>query len=96
MLVNFDAELKGLNGEVIKAQEGNVTLKSIVANALLGNYEDERNLQAEQKVKRYKLAHKVTEGGEIEVDAEDTVLMRKLVNKAYGTLIVGQVFDILK
>ena len=48
------------------------------------------------KIKRYELARKINEGGEVEVTAEDISMIKERVGIAFGTLIVGSVYDILE
>ncbi len=100
MKINLLQELKTLEGEVLKiAREGKaeepMTLKNPCINALMGAYEDERNLSGEEKVKRYELATKIQAFSEVEFTPEEAVLVRKLVAKAYSPLVVGQVWKML-
>lgn len=100
--IDFSQALKALNGEDMKMMNpdgsvgGVLKLSEVCSNALLSGYEDEKNLSAEEKVKRFKLAHKVFEAGEIELASEEATLIRKVVNKKYPTMIVGQVYEVIK
>lgn len=71
-------------------------LRKVLVEALLLNYNDETP-SGEDKVTRYELAVKIQAAdGELEVKAEEVALMKKLVGKAYATIIVGQAWKMLE
>lgn len=72
------------------------TLKKICIDSLLGNFEDEKDLSGEDKLKRYELAMKIKAGGEIELASEDIASLKKLIGKRYNALVVGQAWNILE
>ena len=98
MKINFDQELKTLDDQPIISESKGVTLKSAAVNALLAIYPDEQNLSGEEKAKRYVLATRIyaNSGDKPDLSLEDIVLIKKLIGKAYGPLIVGQSFQILE
>lgn len=71
-----------------------LTLYSVCAEALLAQLRDE-NPPGEEKARRYQLALKITNEDEIELTPEEAVLIRSLVAKVYGPLVVGQVWELL-
>ena len=74
-----------------------VTLKAVCATALTAVFKDEQNLPAEKKVLRFTLAQKIVATKEaIELNPEEVVMIKKLVGKMSGPLVVGQVYNILK
>lgn len=95
MKVNFDAVMKDLKGEPIKDGQEDFKLGSACCNALLAPYPDEQNLDSKDKVRRYKLALKVTAGGEQDLSVEEVADLKKLVGKAFPPLIVGRAFEVL-
>ena len=104
-IIDFSLQIKDAKGEPIRDGINIVTLGEICAQALLSNHEEDRSVSAESKVARYKLFHSIFERDEdgsmtpkkaLEVGSEDAALIRKMVNRSFGTLIVGQVFDIIK
>ena len=116
MRINFNQVLKTIEGEPLedidrkKGSDGydtggkpitkKLTLKDVSRNSLTANYEDERNLSADEKLSRYDLATKIynngaKEGKEIPVSAEEITMLKKLIGKAYGVLVVGAAFKIL-
>jgi len=65
--------------------------------ALLASYEDEKSLSGEEKASRYTLALAIHASVEpLDLKAEDVVLIKKLVAKGYGPLIVGQAWMLLE
>lgn len=98
MVVAIDAKMRNMDGSVIPDTKGNeATLKGVVVEALLAQFEDERQLSGEDKLKRYQLAMKVNESeGVCEMTAEEIALVKKLIGKAYGPLVSGQAWTILE
>lgn len=96
MKINFGQALKTLEGEELKYGEKALALKVPAVNALMGAYEDERNLSGEEKVKRYDLAMRITSITEPDLTAEETALIKKLIAKAYSPLVVGQAWKMLE
>ena len=98
-LINFDTEFKDMEGEVIKQPSGkNATLRGAAVDALLAQFQDEQNLSGEEKLKRWTLAKHIVKSKDApcEVTAEDISLIKKLIAKAYGALVVGQAWEILE
>lgn len=73
-----------------------LTLKRAMVNALQAMFEDERQLEGEKKLERWKLAMKIHLGGEIDLTAEEIVLVKRLVGKLYGPSVVGPVWTALE
>lgn len=96
MKINFNQTLNNITGEVLKEGDKEITLKPIIINALMGSYEDEKTLSGEDKLARYELATKINQTEEAEITVEEASQIKKLVGKAYSTLIVGQVYKILE
>jgi len=96
MLVDFKKELVDLNGIVILDTTGKpATLKGVTIDALMAVYQDEQNLGGEEKLKRYELGLMLSKDM-FEVTVEEISLIKKLIGKAYGALIVGQAWNILE
>lgn len=93
MKINFNQPIKNIKGEDIE----NLTLKTISVEALLAAFDDERSsLTGEEKVKRYHLATQIHTNDEIDITVEDISLIKKLIGKGYGALIVGQAWEVLE
>lgn len=100
MKINFSIEIEDLEGNPIPKSETNktnATVGSCCINALMASYEDEKGLSGDDKVKRLNLAQKIhSDKSEYEYTAEDVVLLKKLVGKAYAPLVVGRVYEVLE
>ena len=97
MIKNLDVVLRDLEGkEIIDSEDTKrpVLARTIIINALMATYKDE-NPSGEEKVRRYKLAM-LLHGGSHELSAEDIVLIKTLVGKGWGPIIVGQIYDLLE
>lgn len=93
---NLDLPIVDINGKPLPKDTGGETLvKDIAVSALFGQYADEQALSGDEKFRRFKLAMTVNDGGSQDLSPEDVVLIKKLVGKAYGPLIVGQVYNVL-
>ncbi len=86
------------NDGIIELIKGSpFTLKEAARNALLSQFEDERNLDVNEKVKRYDLFLKVkTAEDPADFTSDEIVLIKKLIGKAYAVLIVGQAVKLLE
>lgn len=104
--IDFSVKLTDSDGQPIKVcvdprpqpecvKEVEMTLGVVVRNALYQSYPDERELSGDEKFKRAELAQALTGAGEVKVKAEDIALMKKLVAKLYGPLIVYRAWQLL-
>jgi len=99
MKVDFSEVLKALDGnDICISPDSNVsaTLKEVSVIALMSSYEDERNLPGEQKFERWRLANKIHGGDVVELSIEEVALLKKLIGKAWGPLVVGQAWTLLE
>lgn len=101
MLVNVDVNLKNMDGQVMKDNDGagnaiDATLKLAIVNAILVPAQQGKQESGVDKVTKYELAKKVFAGGEVELDEKEITLIKDKVGEVYPPLIVGQVFEHLK
>lgn len=94
MKKNLDTKITTLKGEEVPVNGEPATVRGIVVDALLAQMPGE-NPDSKEKVDRYKLAVRLNDGGEQDLTPEEIVLIKKLVGKNYGPLVVGQVFALL-
>ncbi len=87
---------QNLMGQDILVDGQPLTLSKVAVNALVGSYQDEQGISGDEKVKRWQLAMKIRGQEEIDLAAEDIALIKKLIGKAYGPVIVGQAFLLLE
>ena len=96
MKIRFDETMKDLDGKAIIGDGRDLTLKQIACNALSLIFNDEQNLSGEEKAKRGLLAMRIYANTEIDLTVEEVALIKKLIGKAYGPLIVAQAWEILE
>lgn len=99
MKIDFSSVLKGLDGKELKGDlkgEKSLTLGSVCVESLMASFPDEERLSGNDKVKRFKLAQKIYNRTPVDITVEDASLIKELIGKAYGPLIVGQVWDLLE
>lgn len=95
MNVNFDATINDLAGNAVVENGKPVTLGSLCSIALLGSYEDERQLSGDKKVLRFKLAQQVYDGGFVDLKAEDIAELKLVVAKAFTALPCARCYELL-
>lgn len=96
MQIDFSTPILDLKGNTIKDGENDFLLSTVACNALLQPYQDEQNLNATEKLRRYKIATKVSDGGVQDLSVEDVAELKKLIGKGFPPLVVGRSFDILE
>lgn len=96
MKVDFSTPIRDFKGNDVKERDGSVvTLASIATQALSATYDDEKNLKADDKYKRFKIAILVCDGGEVELSVEHVAELKKLIGKGFGPLVVGRAYEAL-
>jgi hypothetical protein len=94
---DFSKQLQGIPGSISPDQDGNYpTLGAVAVGALLANFQDEASLAGEEKLRRYKLAERISQGGAQEVSAEEIALIKKQIAKAHAIAIVGPAYEALE
>lgn len=93
-MVNLNEELKLLDGEPLTKGEAKkpITLKIALVDALGAMFEDERSLDGEEKLKRFKLSLKVFNHAEVELNSGETELLKKVVGKMYAPAVSGMIW----
>lgn len=95
MKVNFGATMKDMDGSDVIENGKPVTLAAIGVVSLLANF-DKENPAVEEKLARYRIAHKIKDGGIVDLTVEELSVVKAMVGKVYGTMIVGQAFQLLE
>jgi hypothetical protein len=99
MVIDVSKNLVQLNGQPIMDmdEQGNAvpaTVKNALVNAVLS---PEQNEKGTQKVQKYELAKKLYRAEkDVEVTAEEVVLIKKRVEELFAPLIVGQIVELLE
>lgn len=93
-MINLNEELKLLDGEPITKGENKkpLTLKGALVDALGAMFEDERNLDGEEKLKRFKLSMKVFNLDTWEPNSSEMELLKKVSAKMYGPAVSGMIW----
>jgi len=92
-------EFDNFRNELSKGKQS--TLRSVATNVLLmteiGGNGRARELSGDKKVERYDLAMKIHKSpdGLVDLKSEQVTLLKELIAKAYGPLMVGQAYEIL-
>jgi hypothetical protein len=94
MKINFDQELKGLDGEALKEGDKAFTLKRAAVEALVALAPDDR-ANGEEKCKRWQLAVRVNGGGEVELSPEEAAMVKERIGRLYGPLVIGPAWQLL-
>lgn len=81
-------------GQVVNEKEP-MTVRLATVRALTAMFRDEQSLEGEKKVARFHLALRITDEDEPSLTAEEVVLIKKLVGKMFGNVIVGRTWAIL-
>ena len=97
-MIDFTTVISDLDGGAISdGSEARMpfTLGSAAVRALVIPYEDERNLSPEEKFKRGELAARIHAATSLCLKSEEITLLKKLIGKAYGPLIVFRAWPLL-
>lgn len=92
---NFDFALKDLTGKTITDENGTEFIAKVaVINALVNEgFDKETGLQ---KTRRFNVAMRIYEGGDIELTREEVETIKTAVgNSSFGPIVVGPIFNYL-
>lgn len=93
---NLDVLMLDMNDTAMEREKDvPLVVKDVAIIALTSQYNDEPNLNGDEKFRRFELAMKVNKGGAQDYAPEEIVLMKKLIGKAYSPLVVGRAFEVL-
>lgn len=93
MKPNWKLELKTIKDEPIKENDKPVTLEDVVYASLLVN-DHQAQESGDEKLKKARLAKKVVEDGEVSI--EEAALIKKVIGKYQGPMIVLAVEEALE
>lgn len=104
MKINFntvmtDPEGKAITDTIAAQTNGGIakdlTLGSAAIYALNSSFQDEKDLDGNEKFNRGRLAYDIYKTPELDVKPEDIVIVKKVIGKLYTPLVVYQAFNIL-
>lgn len=73
-----------------------LTLRLACTRALSSIYRDEQGVSGEKKFERGVLAMKIYNEDTVDLEAEETVVVKELVAKLYGPIVILQVHNLLE
>jgi hypothetical protein len=95
MKIDFATVLRDKQGQALKDQDGkDATLGGAAETALFAAFTDEASIDGAEKAKRFKLGMRVGKPDE-EFTPEEVALMKRLIGKAFGPIIVGRAYELL-
>lgn len=95
MKIKLTQTMKDVEGaDIITPDKRQLTLGNICINSILTPVPDD---DVKVKYEKYEIYKKLKQAdGEIEMKAEDIVLLKKVIGKFQPPLIMGQCFDIIE
>ena len=73
------------------------TLCDVALSALMASYEDEKSLTGKDKADRMQLALKINKRPkEVDLTVEQLALLKQLIGKGFGPLVVGRAYELLE
>jgi len=81
-------------GQVVSKPEP-MTVRLAATRALTAVFQDEQGLPGDKKVARFHLALKLVDESKPDLTAENIVLLKTLVGKMYGPVVVARVWAVL-
>ena len=113
MKINLKQALRSFEGEVLKKpvqtekkdkrgqpviERRDMTLGTVCIDSLQAIYQDEKNLEAEEKMRRFVLAEEIyLADEEMDIKDDQVVLLKKVIDKAFPSmLVVGQAYRMLE
>ena len=98
LAIDFRTPITQLDGKPFTNEAGQpdgMTLGKVCTNALMANFPDEQGLSGDEKMRRFLVAKNIFEHYDYSLNVEEIALVKKLVGKSYGPLIVGQAWALL-
>jgi len=100
MKLKTEVVLTNLSGEALKdtntkGEAVDATLEMCLINALLAPMGQGKTEAGTEKLKKFNLAKKINDNKEVDLSADDIVLLKNRVGEVYPPLIVGQVYELL-
>ncbi|SMF65992.1 hypothetical protein SAMN02982989_3429 [Xaviernesmea oryzae] len=100
MKVDFSKPILNLDGSPLEMDGKVLTLSSVATNALLMTVQDQpdgKRPDPDEAVKKYALAMDIHNAkGPINLDAEEAVLLKRLIVNIYGPLVVGRAYEMIE
>ena len=72
-----------------------LTMKIVCTNSLLTPAQEDKNIDGNEKAKRFELAMRIYTEDEIDLSIDELKLLKDLIGKLYTPLVVGRAYQIL-
>lgn len=82
-IVLKDKVMKQINGETLKRDNKDLTLKDVIMDGLLGVTEASQKMDSKEKIRRSTLAEMIYRCEEVDLPAEDVALIKKVINEVF-------------
>ena len=98
MKIDFNQTLVDYRGKALHVEgDTPLTLKKCTCEALMAVYQSDKDVSGEDKLRRYLVACKVYQSeGILDLDVPEIKLIKDLIGKAYGALVVGPAWNALE
>ena len=99
MKIDFSTVLVDIEGKALDSSPEDktpATVSKVAIEALLATFSDE-TIEGAEKLKRWELASKIKNAVSlVDITVEEITLVKKLIGKAFGPTVVGQVYQLLE
>lgn len=98
MIIDVTRKLLSYTGEPISIAPGkpDATLRYCCCEALMAPHAEDASLSGEEKVRRFGLAQAIYTTAAPDLSHEDATLLRKLISRHFGTLVVGAAWPLFE
>lgn len=94
MLINLSSSILKLDDTEF---DDKLTLQAVIILALTTIIRSDESTKIEHKIKLYKLAQKISQSAEVDLTAEDIVLIKdRIAATIQNVVVIGRAFDLLE
>lgn len=94
MKIDMTLTIEAIDGNPMVDGDAPILLRTIIQNALLGQFQGEQNMAGSEKLRLWQMARRANED-EVDFNVEDLATIKDRVGRAYGPAVVGPVYEIL-
>ena len=101
MKIDMTKTIKNLIGVDLENPESKLkekeplTMRIVCTNSLLTPTQDDKNIDGNEKAKRFELAMRIYTEDEIDLNVDELKLLKDLIGRLYTPLVVGRAYQIL-
>lgn len=94
MKIDLTIQIEAIDGNPMTDGDAPVLLRTIIQNALLGQFQGEQNMEGSEKLRLWQLARRANADA-ADFSIEEMATIKDRVGRAYGPAVVGPVYEIL-